>query len=168
MGDFATDPDASGQSLVAALAICCENAVIAGGSSKMQTAIEQRMERARNGDETIPETLAKPGGGLAGATILGKDINFDELEKMLGKYMAKKVRRSWPEKERGPGMNMKGEMVVNGLQLGNIWSKLNCATLLYMNNLNWIFSILTTFIQSPSSHCLVLKVILCVFFLKGI
>ena len=32
-------------------------------------------------------------------------MNFDELEKMLGKYMAKKVRKSWPEKERGPGMN---------------------------------------------------------------
>ena len=55
--------------------------------------------------------------------MLGKDLNFDELEKMLGKYMAKKVRKSWPEKERGPGMNMKGEMVINGLQLGNIWSK---------------------------------------------
>lgn len=123
VGDFATDPDASGQSLVAALAICSENSVIAGGCDKMQSAIEQRMERARNGDETVPETLAKPGGGLAGATVLGKDMNFDELEKMLGKYMAKKVRKSWPEKERGPGMNMKGEMVVNGLQLGNIWSK---------------------------------------------
>jgi magnesium chelatase subunit H len=123
VGDFASDPDASGQSLVAALSICSENSVIAGGCDKMQSAIEQRMERARNGDQTVPETLAKPGGGLAGATVLGKDMNFDELEKMLGKYMAKKVRKSWPEKERGPGMNMKGEMVVNGLQLGNIWSK---------------------------------------------
>ena len=121
VGEFATDPSASGQSLVAALAICSENAVIAGGSDKMYSVIEQRMERARNGDETVPETLALPGGGLAGATVLGKDMNFDELEQMLGKYMAKKVRRSWPEKERGPGMNMKGDMVVNGLQLGNIW-----------------------------------------------
>eukprot|EP00984_Skeletonema_dohrnii_P037536 scaffold39692_cov150-Skeletonema_dohrnii-CCMP3373.AAC.1 len=110
VGDFATDPDASGQSLVAALAVCSENSVIAGGSDKMQSAIEQRMERARNGDETVPETLAKPGGGLAGATVLGKDMNFDELEKMLGKYMAKKVRKSWPEKERGPGMNMKAQL----------------------------------------------------------
>lgn len=123
VGDFATDPDASGQSLVAALAICSENSVIAAGSDKMQSAIEQRMERARNGDETVPETLARPGGGMGGATVLGKDMNFDELEQILGKYMAKKVRKSWPEKERGPGMNMKGEMVINGLQLGNIWSK---------------------------------------------
>lgn len=130
VGDFATDPDASGQSLVAALAICSENSVIAGGSDKMQSAIEQRIQRAKNGDETVAETLARPGGGLAGATVLGKDMNFDELEKILGKYMAKKVRKSWPEKERGPGMNMKGEMVINGLQLGNVWSKsnvINCA-----------------------------------------
>ena len=87
VGDFATDPDASGQSLVAALAICSENSVIAGGSDKMQSAIEQRMERARNGDETVPETLARPGGGMGGATVLGKDMNFDELEQILGKYM---------------------------------------------------------------------------------
>eukprot|EP00986_Skeletonema_menzelii_P021271 scaffold33828_cov211-Skeletonema_menzelii.AAC.2 len=96
----------------------------------MQSAIEQRIQRAKNGDETVAETLARPGGGLAGATVLGKDMNFDELEKILGKYMAKKVRKSWPEKERGPGMNMKGEMVINGLQLGNVWSKsnvINCA-----------------------------------------
>jgi magnesium chelatase subunit H len=134
VGEFASDPAASGQSLVAALAICAENAVIAGGCNKMQSAIEQRMERARNGDETVPETLAKPGGGLAGATVLGKDMTFDELEKILGKYMSKKVRRSWPEKERGPGMNMKGEMVVNGLQLGNIWSKSRSFLLQYSSS----------------------------------
>lgn len=44
----------------------------------------------------------------------------DDLEKMLGKYMNKKVRKAWPESERGPGVNSKGEMVVAGLQLGNV------------------------------------------------
>ena len=38
---------------------------------------------------------------------------------MLGKYMMKKVRKAWPE--RGPGMNAKNEMVVAGLQLGNVF-----------------------------------------------
>lgn len=61
VGDFATDPDASGQSLVAALSILGENPVIAGGTDRMQSAVEQRMERACNGDKTVPECLASPG-----------------------------------------------------------------------------------------------------------
>lgn len=48
-------------------------------------------------------------------------MSFDELEKILGKFMTKKVRRVWSEKERGPGINAKGEMVVSGLQVGNVW-----------------------------------------------
>lgn len=48
-------------------------------------------------------------------------MNSDDLEKMLGKYMMKKVRKAWPESERGPGINSKGEMVACGLQLGNVW-----------------------------------------------
>lgn len=48
-------------------------------------------------------------------------MNSDDLELMLGKYMTKKVRKAWPESERGPGFNSKGEMVVCGLQIGNIW-----------------------------------------------
>lgn len=51
----------------------------------------------------------------------GADVTSDQLEKLLGKYMFKKVRRAWPEKERGPGVNAKGENVVAGLQLGNVF-----------------------------------------------
>ena len=61
VGDFATDPDASGQSLVAALSILCENSVIAAGVDQMESAIQQRMERARKGDVTVADTLARPG-----------------------------------------------------------------------------------------------------------
>ena len=61
------------------------------------------------------------GGGLGGAVVKGVDMSFDELEKMLGKYMTKKVRKAWPENERGPGVNAKNEMVVAGLQLGNVF-----------------------------------------------
>lgn len=121
VGEFATDPDASGQSLVAALAILGENPVIAAGVDRMQTAVESKMERASNGDQTVAETLALPGGGIGGATVKGVDMKFDDLEKLLGKYMTKKVRRAWPEKERGPGINAKNEMVVAGLQLGNVF-----------------------------------------------
>ena len=61
VGDFANDPNSSGQSLVAALSILGENSVIALGVDRMQDAIEKKMERARNGDKTVPETLASPG-----------------------------------------------------------------------------------------------------------
>ena len=121
VGDFASDPNSSGQSLVAALSILCENSVIAAGTNRMQETIEQRMKRAREGDKTVPETLAKPGGGLGGAVVKGTDMKYDELESLLGKYMTKKVRKAWPKKERGPGMNAKNEMVVSGLQLGNVF-----------------------------------------------
>lgn len=48
-------------------------------------------------------------------------MSSDDLEKMLGKYMMKKVRKAWHESERGPGINGRGEMVACGLQLGNVW-----------------------------------------------
>ena len=148
LGEFATDSDASGQSLVAALSIICEDSVIAGGVDRMPKAIEDRMRRARDGDHTVPETLGLPGGGLGGAKVVscsivlkmdlqvnahlniylpltilqvGKEMNSDDLERMLGKYMMTKVRNAWSESERGPGINGKGEMVACGLQLGNIF-----------------------------------------------
>jgi magnesium chelatase subunit H len=70
VGDFATDPDATGQSLVAALSILCQDSVIAAGVDRMQKAVEDRMQRARDGDATVPETLARPGGGLGGAKVV--------------------------------------------------------------------------------------------------
>jgi magnesium chelatase subunit H len=121
VGDFATDPDASGESLVAALSTLCENPVITAGAGRMQDAVMAKIKRAQEGDETVAATLSKPAGGLGGAKVLAKDISMDDLEKTLGKYMFKKVRRAWGEKERGPGVSSKGELVVSGLQLGNVW-----------------------------------------------
>lgn len=121
VGDFATDPDACGESLVAALTILSEDSVIAAGADKMNDALEKRIERSKRGDKTTPETLAKPGAGLGGAEIRAMNIQYDDLEKVMGKYMSKKVRRAWSEKDRGPGLSSKGEMVVSGLQVGNVW-----------------------------------------------
>jgi magnesium chelatase subunit H len=70
VGDFAIDPAATGQSLVAALSILCEDSVIAAGLERMPKAIEDRMKRARDGDQTVPETLGLPGGGLGGAKVV--------------------------------------------------------------------------------------------------
>lgn len=121
LGDWPNDPDASGESLVAALAILCENPVVTAGAENMQAAIEAKIKRATQGDQTVASTLARPGGGLGGARVRAKNLSFDELENLLGKYMFKKVRRSWSEKDRGPGVTGKGELVVAGLQVGNVW-----------------------------------------------
>mmetsp|Transcript_16101 Transcript_16101/g.19664 ORF Transcript_16101/g.19664 Transcript_16101/m.19664 type:complete len:727 (+) Transcript_16101:2098-4278(+) len=87
----------------------------------MQEAIDTRIARAKQGDKTTAETLTKPGGGLGGAIVRGLNVNVDDLEKVLGKYMTKKVRNSWSEKERGPGVAANGDLVVTGLQLGKVW-----------------------------------------------
>ena len=121
LGIWADDPHASGESLVAALAILSESAVIARGAEGMTAAIEAKQVRAVAGDETVTGALAAPGGGLGGAKVVAKDMSDDELEKLLGKYMYKKVRRVWSEKEKGPGVSSRGKYVVAGLQIGNIW-----------------------------------------------
>jgi magnesium chelatase subunit H len=118
--DWASNP-AKGESIVAAMSILCENSVITGGAERMQNAIDTKIQRAIEGDENVAAALAHPGGGLGGARVRAKNMSFDELEKILGKYMTKKVRRVWSEKDRGPGVSGKGDLVVTGLQIGNIW-----------------------------------------------
>jgi magnesium chelatase subunit H len=112
---------ACGESLVAALSVLSETSVIARGVNHMQDALETMMERARAGDDNVASTLALPGGGLGGAKVVGRNIKYDDLDEMLGKYMAKKVRRAWPKAGEGPGVSSKGELVVAGLQIGNVW-----------------------------------------------
>lgn len=121
LGQWGSDPHASGESLVAALAILSEPAVIARGEQGMIGAIEAKQVRAVAGDETVNSCLAAPGGGLGGAKVVAKDMTADELEGLLGKYMFKKVRRAWSEKDIGPGVSSQGNYVVAGLQVGNVW-----------------------------------------------
>jgi magnesium chelatase subunit H len=121
VGNFATDPNACGQSLVAALSILSENPSITRGASRMSDILERRMERARQGDVTTAQCLARDGGGLGGAKVQALDVSSTDLEKMLGKYMTKKVRRAWAENDRGPGVTAEGKYSVAGLQLGNIF-----------------------------------------------
>jgi magnesium chelatase subunit H len=118
--DWVSNP-AKGESIVAAMSILCETSVIAGGADRMQSAIDTKIQRAIEGDENVAATLAYSGGGLGGARVRAKNMSFDELEKIMGQYMAKKVRRVWSEKDRGPGVSGKGDLVVSGLQIGNIW-----------------------------------------------
>jgi magnesium chelatase subunit H len=122
VGDWGQDPHASGESLVAALAVLCENPVINGGAEQMPGALAAKMARATRGNnKAVAATLARPGGGLGGAKVAAKDMSIDELEKLMGKYMFKKVRRAWKETDSGPGVSASGNLVVAGLQLGNVW-----------------------------------------------
>ena len=121
VGDWVNDPDASGESIVAALSILSQNPVITAGASKAKDAVDAKIKRATAGDESVAATLARPGGGLGGATIRAMDVTMDELEEMLGKYMTKKVRRAWSEKDVGPGVSAGGNLVVSGLQIGNVF-----------------------------------------------
>lgn len=121
LGSWSSDPDASGESLVAALAILCENPVVTAGPGRMQDAVNAKIERALNGDHTVAATLAKKGGGLGGARVVAKAVTYDELEKTLGKYMMKKVRRAWKENDRGPGVSADGKLLVAGLEVGNVF-----------------------------------------------
>jgi magnesium chelatase subunit H len=121
LGSWSRDPYASGESLVAALSILAEPGVIARGADGTNAAVEAKRVRAVAGDETVNSCLAAPGGGLGGARVVAKDVTEDKLEKLLGKYMFKKVRRAWSDKDRGPGVSSDGNFVVAGLQLGNVF-----------------------------------------------
>ncbi|GKY94137.1 hypothetical protein MPSEU_000379800 [Mayamaea pseudoterrestris] len=62
LGDWAAYPDASGESLVAALAVLCEDRVVVGGADRMPAALENKIERASGGDRTVAESLGRNGG----------------------------------------------------------------------------------------------------------
>jgi magnesium chelatase subunit H len=112
-------PSSRGESLVAALAVLCENTVINAGANRMQDAVDAKIKRAQRGDKAVAAALANGLGG--GAQVAAQDISLDELEMLLGSYMTKKVRRAWKETEIGPGVSADNKLVVAGLQLGNIW-----------------------------------------------
>jgi magnesium chelatase subunit H len=123
-GSWTTDSDANGESLVAALAILCENPAVMAGADRMDALLQNRIDRAIKGDETVAKTLARPGAGLGGAKVRAKNVTPEELEKMVGKYMWKRIRRFWPERgARGgqPGVSANGNYIVAGLQVGNVW-----------------------------------------------
>jgi len=121
VGDFARDPDSCGESIVAALTVLSEESVIASGAKRMNGALASRIDRATKGDKTTPETLAKPRGGLGSATVRAKNLSFDDLENVMGKYMTTKVRKVWSKKDHGPGTSSDGGLVVSGIQVGNVW-----------------------------------------------
>jgi magnesium chelatase subunit H len=121
----------SGESLIAALSVLCENPVITRGAKRMQESLDNKIQLAIAGDVAVAVTLAKSGGGLGGAKVHAVDISSIELEQMLGKYMMSKVNKVWYNQNQRdittrknsamPGLSGSGEYVVAGLELGNIF-----------------------------------------------
>ena len=122
-GSYTMDPHANGESIVAALSILCENSVITAGADRMEEAVQNKIRRAMKGDGAVATTLALPDGGLGGAYVRSKNVSPDELEQYVGKYMMKKIRRYWSERNTGdqPGVSAKGEYVVSGIQVGSVF-----------------------------------------------
>ena len=120
VGDYVNNQNSNGESLVAALAIMSQDTVITRGAGQIQDILNDKINRAQSGDLTIARSLAKPLGGLGGAEVRAYDVNNYQLENSLGRYMFKKVDKSWG-KERGPSISAQGNSVVSGLQIGNVW-----------------------------------------------
>lgn len=121
LGDWSKDSEASGESLIAALTVLTDDSVTLAGSDKMQDVIDQNISRAYQGDSHVVKTLAKSKGGLGGAKVRSKNLSMQEVESMMGSYMGKKVMRIWGQRGNGPGITRKGETVVSGLQIGNVF-----------------------------------------------
>lgn len=134
VGDWgsSSSSSSSGESLIAALSVLCENPVIARGAESMQELLDNKIQRAVDGDVTVAETLSKPNGGLGGATVHAVNISPIELKQLLGKYMMKQVSNVWynngnqndisnRKNSNSPGLSRTGDCVVSGLQIGNIF-----------------------------------------------
>lgn len=121
IGNYGDDADANGESIIAALSVLSEPAVIAGGAERMAEALKAKIARAQAADETVSAALGLPGAGLGGGKVAARDVSADQLEKLIGKYMYKKMRRAWPDKDRGPGVARNGDYVVAGIQIGKVF-----------------------------------------------
>jgi magnesium chelatase subunit H len=116
LGDFPEDID--GEALVAALKVINQDSVIARGYEHLP----ETLEHASSLGEECSYRVANP-RGLAGAVIAGAGIPAVELGKYLSRRKTRCVENAWGELERyrGIGTSSGGDLVVAGLQLGNIF-----------------------------------------------
>ena len=106
----------SSETLIAALGVLSEEAVISVGANGIADRLEQRIRRAQSGDASVASSLAH---GMEPAKVNARNISETDLEHLLGKYMYKKVIRSWGS-DRGPGVSASNEFVVAGIEIGNV------------------------------------------------
>jgi len=116
-------PDADrldGESLVAALKVLSQPTASLGGLAGLNHSVEKACTLA--GDLRWVTRIDNP-EGLAHANVTGQDVTGGLLEKWLGQKLARNMERQWGDlgRQTALGVNRKGELVVAGLQLGNVW-----------------------------------------------
>ncbi|KAG5190772.1 CobN/Magnesium chelatase-domain-containing protein [Tribonema minus] len=117
LGPFGDKID--GEALVAALKVMNQDAVVARGVSRLQAAVDHACSL---GEECSYRVANKE--GLAGARVVGQGIPPMDLDLYLSKRMTAKVERGWGGdlgSYKGVTTSANGEMVVAGLQLGNVF-----------------------------------------------
>lgn len=128
VGNYANDPDASGEALVAALALLSRPDVIGMGPERMEAAVDAAAARARAGDRTVSAALGAPGAGLGGAVVRAVGVTGADLHRALGPVHAARLQRQWGDLLTGaggssgaPGVAYDGSFVVAGLQVGRVF-----------------------------------------------
>ena len=109
------------KSLVAALAVLCEETVTTRGALRMHDAVAGRILAAADGDKTAPSTLSRPGGGLGGAKVYSMAVPPRDLEDILGGTMYGRMEKAWPDRGTGPATSANGDAIVSGLLVGNVF-----------------------------------------------
>ena len=101
-----------GEAIEAALRMMNEEEVIAGGTERIQGALEKRMGRAKSRDRTVAEALAD--FGSLGEEVRALSIVDDEIDGVLGNRMAGRMQTAWlPKEARGPGVSTVGDLIVS-------------------------------------------------------
>ncbi|CAM9541800.1 unnamed protein product [Heterosigma akashiwo] len=119
--DLGSDADKiDGEALIAALKVIAQPNAALRGVEGLQRAVEEAC--SYHGDATKLLRIDNP-EGLAGATVCGQDILPGTLEKWLGKRLVSRMERQWGRLSRQSdlGVNRRGDFVVAGLRLGNVW-----------------------------------------------
>ncbi|CAM9168634.1 unnamed protein product [Chrysoparadoxa australica] len=108
----------SGEAIVAALKVLSQDSVIAKGYDRLQDSVDH----AASLGEECSYRIADP-KGLAGAKVVGRGLRPMDLDQYLSKRMTKKVEKGWGDlsRYRGVATSGKGDLVVSGLQLGNLF-----------------------------------------------
>ncbi|CAM9137446.1 unnamed protein product [Ascophyllum nodosum] len=122
LGEAAEELD--GEAIVAALKargdppVISQDSVIAKGYDNLQKAVDH----AGVMGEENSYRVANP-AGLGGGTVSGAGIPAYELDHYLSKHLTKKIEVNWGDlsRYRGVSTSGKGELVVGGLQLGNVF-----------------------------------------------
>ncbi|CAB1111031.1 unnamed protein product [Ectocarpus sp. CCAP 1310/34] len=98
--------------------VISQDSVVAKGFDNLQKAVDHA---GSLGDDNSYR-IANP-TGLGGASVAGQGVPAIDLDQLLSKSMTQKIEVNWGEMSRYRGVSTsgKGDLVVGGLQLGNVF-----------------------------------------------